>query len=607
MLKASIEDLFKAALKKAIDNSELGELKEVPDTIPVELPKNPEHGDRAVSIAMRLAKDAKIAPRQIAQAIVDNIDKSKFNNIELAGPGFINISLDWSLLEDCIVKIHNESENYGRATAEERPDKSFSKVLVEYVSANPTGDLHIGHGRQAVLGSALAELLKWAGYEVESEFYINDAGAQMEKLAKSAQDTILVRAGLLDIKDYPEDDRYPFESIDEFFLEENYEKEFLNRGIDLKKDLVDLEKARELVDLDLCASLAKEVFLKAQEEVLKKINVVFDTWYSEKEKLHSSDNKVAKACEVLGQQGHTYEEEGALWLKAKDLGDERNRVLMKSNGLYTYLAADIAYHQDKIARSFDKLINVWGADHHGQEPSLKAGLAALGEPASRLEIVFIQMVSLSQNGEEVKMSKRAGTIVNVRDLYSEVGADALRYFLVESQANNHMVFDLELAKKQDKDNPVYYIQYAHARSCSILRTLIAEQINQDSEPKLEKAIMSKADLEQLLENNFKQNQALFSKAFANLSPEELNSTKDLILHLVQFPEEVKEAAFARAPYKIANYAKELATLFHQFYSHNRVMVDDKDLMKARISLVVATQKVIKNALRIIAISAPEKM
>lgn len=599
MLNEQIENCFLEAINLAIKSKSLGKLSKAPDNIPIDLCKNPEHGDRAVSVAMKLSKEAGMKPRDLAQVIVDNLSpeaKEKFSEIEIAGPGFINLRLDWRLLDSVLSEIHRMGDSYGRLSENERPDKSFSKVLIEYVSANPTGDLHIGHGRQAVLGSALASLLEWAGYQVSSEFYINDAGVQMNKLSHSAKAAVLIQEGLLDKADYS-DDFYPLDSMTEFIKPELYKARL---GEDpIKYPEIELKEYQDF---------AKELFLDVHKKILEEISVRFDTWYSEKDHLHQPENHlVAKVCNELKEKGFAYESENALWFKAKEFGDERDRVLIKNDGSYTYLAADYAYHQDKFSRGFDKLINVWGADHHGQEPGLRYGLKALDHKAQQLEIVFIQMVSLMRGNEEVKMSKRAGTIVNVRDLVEEVGADALRYFLVESQANNHMVFDLELAKRQDKDNPVYYIQYAHARCSSIIRNLTAEQLNSENleSPTIDKPVLSKDEFQACL-LEFKDTRKNLN-LFKTCEPEAQSSSKLLALQISDFPRLVSDAAFMRAPYKVAIYLKDTATLFHQFYNHNRVIVEDKDLLKARLKLVLATKIVLKNALSLLKISAPESM
>ncbi|MDD9898784.1 MAG: arginine--tRNA ligase [Candidatus Melainabacteria bacterium] len=589
MLKDRIEELVKEALAKNLEQGSLGELAAVPDVVPVELPKNPEHGDRAISIAMKLAKEAKIAPRAIAEAIVDKLDGQAFSKVDIAGPGFINLVIDWSLLEDLVAQVHSQDQDFGKVPAAERADQSFESVIVEYVSANPTGDLHLGHGRQAVLGSALVNLLRSAGYKASSEFYINDAGVQMSKLANSAREALMVHRGKLKAEKYDDENNYPLAAMQEIVEELD-------------------GKVPEDYDPEVCKLAAKEIYLAQQKEILSEAKVEFETWYSELEHLHNGDEtKVDKICQQLKEAGYAYDKDGALWFKAQEFGDERDRVLRKADGYYTYLAADLAYHQDKFARA-DRLINLWGADHHGQIPGIKGALQALGNDAASLEIVLMQMVSLTKAGVEVKMSKRSGNFVTVRELIEEVGVDAFRYFLVESQANNRIVFDLELAAKQDKDNPVYYVQYAHARSCGVLRNLTQEQPDQASlaGSQVAKALLTQDEYQTWL-NDFKTNSGLFAQAFADLNKEELASTKALILALANFPEEIKDAAASYSPYKIANYIKELAALFHQFYTHNRVINDNQDLMKARVSLVAATQKVLRNALNILAIDAPERM
>lgn len=591
----------------------LGELQEVPETIPVDFTKNPEHGDKAISIAMKLTKEAKIAPRAIAETIVANLREGSFEKIDIAGPGFINLTLNWDSLEEAIAEIHKLGSSYGKIAFEDRPDKTYSKPLLEYVSANPTGDLHLGHGRQAVLGSAMAELFRWGGYKVATEFYINDAGVQMGKLANSCKQAVFIQEGLIPKSEYDEENNYPLDSMLEFITPKNYRESLEAEGSRLGAQSFTWDKVELGAELSrtpdgVFGYLAEQIFLKAQKEILAKVGTEFDKWFSERENLHKRidsefHNKVTETCQKLLDDGYAYEEDGALWFKAQDFGDERNRVLKKSDGNYTYLAADYAYHLDKVSRGFDKLINLWGADHHGQIPGMKGGLQALGLDPEILEVVLIQLVSLTKGGEEVKMSKRSGNVVTVKELAEEVGVDAFRYFLVESQSNNRIVFDLELAKKQDKDNPVYYIQYAHARTCSILRNLTNPQISQEASSE---AILTKEELNSWLKE-FQDSQGLFKTVFPSMNKEELASTKALILALTNFPEEIRDAVINKAPYKIAVYLKSLAGFFHQFYTHNRVICDDKNLMKARLSLAEATRVVLSNALSILGISAPESM
>jgi len=595
MLKETLESLIKESIGKAIESGLLGRLENIPEQIGIELTKNPEHGDRAISIAMKLTKEAGLPPRSIAEAIKKELacDSKNFPKIDIAGPGFINLTLGWDFLNSVLSEIINKGSNYGRCSPENRTNKSINNILLEFVSANPTGDLHLRHGRQAVLGSSIANLLSWAGYHVDTEFYINDAGVQIDKLANSARQALLIEAGKIKPETYDQENNYPLESMQEFISIENFTNHYGNKNIDLEK-----------LDLTVFGEIAKKIFLEIQKEILSKIKVEFDSWYSEKNNLHIN-KLVSSTCELLTKNNATYELDGALWFRAKDHGDERDRVLRKADGNYTYLAADYAYHLDKFSRGHDLLINVWGADHHGQIPGIKGGLEALGKDSNRLEIILVQLVSLTKNGKEVKMSKRKGDIVLVRDLVDEVGVDAFRYFLVESQANNRMVFDLELATKQDKDNPVYYIQYAHARCCSILRNICLPRIDVANGQELP-PLISQEELNRWIEE-FKTNPYLLSSGLTNCQPDELASCKALILGLANLPEEIKDSAEIYAPYKIANYLKNLAGLFHQFYSHNRVITDDITLTKARLAIVLACKITIANALNILGISAPEKM
>ena len=631
MLSSKIRNLFQIAIDKAILVSDLGELKSFSGYIDVERCKNPDHGDIAVNIALKLSREAKLAPVKIAQNIVKHLDVIAIGDISIAGPGFINIRLNWDFLESALVEIHQEKDNYGRLSKEARADMEPHRFLVEYVSANPTGNLHLGHGRQAVLGNSLARLLDWAGYDVSSEFYINDAGVQIEKLSLSAQAAIQIQEGHISKESYPED-TYPLDSMLDVLKPEIYKSK-----LEGYLDAVSLagDQAKEIA-----GKLAKSLFLDLQKKVLADIEVHFDTWYSENENLHqvkiNDKNKIELICETLtaakvkqedvtedheaGENAEigvplhahevsaVYEEDSALWFRAKSFGDERDRVLRKSQGVFTYLAGDIAYHKDKFDRGFDKLINVWGSDHHGQELGIRGAIQAIGYNPDQLELIFIQLVSVKEDGVEKKMSKRKGTIVNVDDLLAEVGKDALRFFLVDSQANNRMVFDLALAQKHDKDNPVYYIQYAHARSASILRNLVSPRINIVDNTE-EAAIFEVDELERLLNEDFKTFSANFKKLFSDEyhSEEQLKTIRSLVLELIELPKLVIDAADIRAPYKISVYLKNLASLFHQFYNENRIIGENEEVMKARLSLVAASKIVIKNALSILAISAPEKM
>ncbi len=524
----------------------------------VEKPRQKEHGDAATNIAMVLAKSQKKNPLDIANEIKEKLkaNTTLISSIDIAKPGFLNFTVSDSALIESLMDVYTLRENYGYVQNEVK-----EKILVEYVSANPTGDLHLGHGRQAVIGSCLVNLLSKAGYKLSSEFYINDYGEQIAKLSETSW-AIYEKSNGKEV--IWSEDFYPEEGISPY----------------VKKVL---EKASLPITKEELGEKVKAFILESQKELLSSCQVTFDQWFSETS-LHKN-KAVEEVLKRLKEKNVTYEKEGALWFKAEEFGDVRDRVLIRSDKRPTYLLADIAYHIDKINRGFKKLVTVWGADHHGQEVSLKGGLKALGYDSEILEIVFVQLVSLKQHGQEVKMSKRAGTVITVDEVLSEVGPDAFRYFLIESHSNNRMVFDIDLAKKQDKDNPVYYIQYAHARCCSIFRQY--KELNPEEKFDF--------DNPELLINLLK------------VDKEERSATKDLILKILDFPEEVVLAAKNRAPNRIANYLKELAGDFHQFYTICRVITKDPNLTKSRLALVEALEITISNGLCILGITAPESM
>lgn len=556
--------MYKEKIKEEINKA----LSESSKSFALERPKMKDHGDLATNIAMILSKELKKNPLEIASEIIGKIklNENLISKIEVAKPGFINITVGNDLLSESVSEVHKLNNLFGF----DKP-KSKEKILLEYVSANPTGDLHIGHGRQAVIGSCLANLLEAAGYDVKREFYINDYGEQIAKLTESSWALYEKLQG----KDVEwKEDYYPEEMLI------SYVKEAIssNGSSPSKENL---------------GQKVKEIILKAQKNLLTSFNVTYDEWFSETD-LHKED-KVKETLEKLKKTGTTYEKEGALWFKAEEFGDVRDRVLVRADGRPTYLAADIAYHENKFNRAFDELINLWGADHHGQEIGLKGALKSIGLDENKLELIFVQLVSLRKDGQEVKMSKRAGTVVTVAEVLEEVGSDAFRYFLIESHPNNRMVFDIDLAKKQDKDNPVYYVQYAHARCCSIFRQIVGAyhdaplpNLNIDN---LEKTFSSKETFSSLFE----------------VEEDELKATKNLILKILDFPDEVSTAAMLRSPSKIANYLKELAGDFHQFYTVCRVISKDENLTKARLGLIKATKITIANGLKILGISAPESM
>lgn len=544
LYKQKILEEIKNAINKLSDSNQLQPS--------LERTKQKEHGDVATNIAMVLAKELRKNPIEIAKEIKEKI-KSKedlITHIEIAKPGFINLFVgDYALVES-LVEVLNLGKNFGLASK-----NSKEKILIEYVSANPTGDLHLGHGRQAVIGSTLINLLRADGFNVKSEFYINDFGEQIEKLSETAW---TVNKKLKGENIEWKDDLYPEENIS------SYVKEVVQTNKEITKENL--------------YNAVKELILKTQKELLFKCKVTFDKWFSETS-LHKN-NQTNEVLNKLKETNYVYESEGATWFKAKEFGDPRDRVLIRSDGRPTYLLTDIAYHVDKLKRS-ERLVTVWGADHHGQEVGLKGGLKVLGYDDSKLEIIFVQLVSLKKEGKEVKMSKRAGEVVTIEQVINEVGVDAFRYFLAESHPNNRMVFDIDLAKKQDKDNPVYYIQYAHARCCSIFR-----QLDQNLE--------------------IKKDNKLFMNLF-KVNNQEYEATKNLILRILDFPEEVTLGATSRALNRITNYLKDLSTDFHHFYTVCRVMSKDTELTKARLGLVEATKITISNGLKILDISAPETM
>ncbi len=521
----------------------------------LETPPEKSFGDYATNFAMQAARALKANPRKIAEAVVARLEMPWLDRAQIAGPGFINFYLKPDWLYTLLQEILDQGEAYGNTTAGQR-----QKVQVEFVSANPTGPLHVGHGRGAAFGSALANLMQAAGYDVQKEFYINDAGNQIDNLAASVEARYLELMG--QTVAFPEDGYHG-------------------------KDIV--ETAQRIIDnagsryLMMSPADRREVFkqialdekLLALREDLESFGVTFDEWFSERSLFE--DDAVAAACRQLREKGHAYDKDGAFWLRSTDFGDDKDRVIIRDNGIPTYFASDIAYHDNKFRRGFETVINIWGADHHGYIPRMKAAVAALGYDPARLEVLILQMVSLYQGGELVKMSKRTGQGVTLTELIEEVGRDAARYFFIMRSLDSQLDFDLDLAKSHSNDNPVYYVQYAHARIASIFRQMAEAGIAFDSGAKAELYRLS--------------------------TPFE----QDLIRKLGDYPEEVSAAARDRAPHRIARFAHELAGLFHSFYNGCRVLGVEPELTMARLALVSATQKVLKHALSILGVDAPEKM
>ena len=573
MLKEFFLKEVENAIIKAIKSQKLGQMSEYQKgTLLIEKPKNAEFGDFAVNVSS-LARSAKIAPPMIANAIVDNLDSEDYT-VSVVG-GFINFNVSDLLLANTVEEILSKKENYGRGENFEK-----EKILLEYVSANPTGPFHIGHGRWAAMGSALANLLKFYGHEVYQEFYINDAGSQIQKLGNSLR--IRIRQELGEKVDFPTDEierknYYPGDyliPVAKKFLEEN-------KGIDIEK-----------VELQTLCDFAKKEMEACQRKLLEGFRVHFDKFYSELD-LHKS-GKVEAGVKKLTEKGYIYENEGAMWFKSTQFGDDQDRVIKKADGSNTYLTADIAYHADKFDRGFDRLIDIWGADHHGYIARVKASLEALGYDSNKLEVLLGQLVNLLIDGNEVRMGKRKN-MVTLDDLIEEVGVDATRYWMCMRNIDITLDFDIELAKRSTDDNPVFYVQYAYARVCSILRNAVSEKLNPETGEK-SPAPMTQVELDNLIKN--------FDK---KLILKTTNTAKTLILKLEEFKSVIELSAQNRTVYTICRYVQELAAEFHSFYNSNRVIGEDKELMNSRLILMFAIKTVLKNALDILAVSAPERM
>lgn len=580
MIKDYFINEIEKAVCKAVEAKKLGAMTEYSKgTLSPERPKNIDFGDYAVNVS-QLARFAKIAPPQIANAILEYIEKDD-NEYTVIG-GFINFKAGKKILSNLVEEIFTAKKEFGKPENIE-PEK----IILEYVSANPTGPFHIGHGRWAAMGSVLANLLKFYGHEVYQEFYINDAGSQIQKLGNSL--AIRIRQELGENVDFPEDETerknyYPGEyliPVAKSFIEHN--KELLKQ---VRNDIT-------LIPLQNLCDFAKDYEEKVQRDLLDKFKVHFDNFYSELT-LHKS-GKVEECVNKLKASGKIYQKDGADWFKSSDYGDDQDRVIKKADGSNTYLTADIAYHIDKLERGFDRMINIWGADHHGYVARVKASIEALGYDPNKLEVLLGQLVNLVIDGNEVRMGKRKN-MVTLEDLIDEVGVDATRFWMSMRNIDTTLDFDIELAKKNSDENPVFYVQYAHARACSILRNVIAEKINTETGEK-SSAPMTEADL-----NNF------IDEFKANMVLPTVDTARQLILKLEEYKSVIKNSAETRQVYTICRYVQELASEFHSFYNANRVISEDKEMMKARIALVWSVKTVLHNALEdILAVNAPERM
>ena len=577
MIKDYFLNEIETAIKKAIKDNKLGEMKEYTrGSLSTERPKNADFGDFAINVSS-LARYARIAPPLIAKNILEYVEKD--NNEYSVVAGFINFKAGKTLLSNAIEEIFKKDTNYGKPE-----NVKTEKILLEYISANPTGPFHIGHGRWAAMGSVLANLLKFYGHEVYQEFYINDAGSQIQKLGRSL--AIRVRQELGEDIDFP---------TDEIERKNFYPGDYL---IPVAKEFIKKypnEKTFEPLSdttLKLLCDFAKDYEEKVQRDLLDNFRVHFDNFYSELS-LHKS-GKVEECVQKLRDSGKIYEKEGAEWFKSSEYGDDQDRVIKKADGSNTYLTADIAYHIDKLERGFDRLINIWGADHHGYVARVKASIEALGYDSNKLEVLLGQLVNLVINGNEVRMGKRKN-MVTLEDLIDEVGVDATRFWMSMRNIDTTLDFDIELAKTNSDENPVFYVQYAHARACSILRNAVEEKLNTETGEKTP-APMTKAELDELI-NNYKAETILPT----------LDTAKKLILKLEEYKSMIKTSAETRQVYTICRYVQELASEFHSFYNSNRVISDDKEMMRARLALVIGVKKVLRNALNILAVNAPEKM
>jgi arginyl-tRNA synthetase len=554
-MKKSLTELISDAVGRCMDKGLLRS-GEVPPLI-LESPKDKHHGDYATNIAMVMTAREGKPPKEVARIIMSQLEDEDgiIEKAEIGGPGFINFYLKETVWYSILAEIEREGQDFGKG----RIGKD-RRVQVEFISANPTGPLHVGHGRGAAIGDALAKILDACGYRVFKEYYINDVGSQMNTLGQSVYLRYLSALG--------KDVEFPDYCYQGDYIAEIARKAVKERGEEY------LHCSQE-VSIQSLASFGADDILQGIRGDLDQFGVHFDGWFSEKELYR--EEKVPRAIEDLKRRGLAYEEDGALWLKTAQYGDEKDRVLVKASGETTYFASDVAYHKDKLDRGFEVLINVWGADHHGYVPRMKAALSAMGKDEAVLKIVLVQLVSLMRDGKPIAMSTRAGEFTTLRNVVEEVGRDAARFFFLMRRPDSQLDFDLELAKRQSSENPVYYVQYAHARISSIFR----EALNKDiALPRFEDV-----DVHLLV------------------LPDEL----DLLRHLAAYPEVLEASALALEPHRIPFYLMELSSLFHSYYNKYRVISSEVELTKARLLLVRAIKEVIESALNILGISAPEKM
>ena len=582
-MKDQLQDLLNKCIQELISK---GTLNEMPSKIRIDHTKDNSHGDYATNIALMLSKQAKMSPVELAKIIIDQFEQKSFiKKIEIAGPGFINFFMSQETSSSIVNEIIDQAALYGSSEI-----GHGKKVLLEYVSANPTGPLHVGHGRGAAYGATVSNLLRNAGFIVDNEYYVNDAGRQMDILTVSIYLRYLTICG--------ESLRFPDNGYQGQYINDIAQVIYEASGQEfhLKSDLVfenvsqdGSEGGDKEIHIDQLIERAKSILgdrFKAVFKVgiesilggikndLAEFGVIFEKWFSEQSLI---DSGLSEACiSKLKDSKNLYEKDGALWFKTTNYGDEKDRVVVRDNGNHTYFASDIAYHLEKLERGYDKIINVWGADHHGYIPRVKASIEALGHDPNKLEILLVQFANLYRGGSKVQMSTRSGSFVTLEDLRAEVGNDAARFFYILRKSEQHMDFDLDLAKSKTNENPVYYIQYAHARICSVFRQADEKEIELD-----------------------------VSQTNLTLLTEEIE--KDLLRELSRFKSVLESSAIQYEPHQLAYYLRDLSNHFHSYYNACKFIVDDKNLTQARLALISATQQILKNGLSILGVGAPESM